>query len=214
MISQPPGFGYVGSLAFTKTCPRRRGGHVCCAGRENREGKEGQCQEQKGEERGVDRQQEGYDPSQLHYYLFENNFQQVSGAQFTHQNKKRTEADVFQRLGHNNSGKFAVRSNGRSGFGEAALSCMGSIIFYKSLPPLWALLFSCSLWDISKDFPGGSVVKNFNTGDAVSVLGSERSPGVGNDNPLQYSCLGNCIDRGTWPAAVHGVAKSWTRLCD
>ena len=38
MISQPPGFGYVGSLAFTKTCPRRRGGHVCCAGRENREG--------------------------------------------------------------------------------------------------------------------------------------------------------------------------------
>ena len=84
----------------------------------------------------MNRQQEGYDPSQLYYYLFENNFQRVFGAQFTHQNKKRTEADVFQRLGHNNSGKFTVLSNGRSGFGEAALSCMGSIIFYKPLPTL------------------------------------------------------------------------------
>ena len=34
----------------------------------------------------------------------------------------------------------------------------------------------------------------------------------GNGNPLQYSWLGNSIDRGAWPATVHGVAKSWTRL--
>jgi len=39
-----------------------------------------------------------------------------------------------------------------------------------------------------------------------------RSPGEGNDNPLQYSCLENPMDRGAWWATVHGVAKSWTRL--
>ena len=38
--------------------------------------------------------------------------------------------------------------------------------------------------------------------------------GAGNGNPLQYSCLENSMDRGTWWATVHGVAKSWTRLSD
>ena len=58
-------------------------------------------------------------------------------------------------------------------------------------------------------FLGGSVVKNLpaNAGDIGSVPGSERSPGGGNGNPLQYSYLGNPMDRGTWWAAVHGVAK-------
>ena len=42
--------------------------------------------------------------------------------------------------------------------------------------------------------------------------GLGRSPGEGNGNPLQYSCLGNLVDRGTWPAMVYGVAKSQTRL--
>ena len=46
-----------------------------------------------------------------------------------------------------------------------------------------------------------------NSGDSSSVLGSERSPGAGNSNPLQYSCLGNPGDRGTWQATVHGVAR-------
>ena len=46
--------------------------------------------------------------------------------------------------------------------------------------------------------------------DAVSIYGVGRSPGVGNGNPLQYSCLGNPVDRGAWQAAVHGVAKSQT----
>ena len=41
-----------------------------------------------------------------------------------------------------------------------------------------------------------------------SVPGSERSPGVGNGNPLQYSCLENSIDRGTWQATDHGDAES------
>ena len=56
-------------------------------------------------------------------------------------------------------------------------------------------------------FPGGSVVKNLlaNAGGAGSTPGSERSPGEGNGNPLQYYCLGNPIDRGAWQAIVHGL---------
>ena len=48
--------------------------------------------------------------------------------------------------------------------------------------------------------------------DAVLIPGSERSPGEGNGNPLQYSCLENPMDRGAWQATVHRVAKSWTQL--
>ena len=48
--------------------------------------------------------------------------------------------------------------------------------------------------------------------DAGLIPGSVRSPGVGNGNPLQYSCLENPMDRGVWQAAVHGVTKSWTWL--
>ena len=61
----------------------------------------------------------------------------------------------------------------------------------------------------SVGFPGGSVVKNppVNAGDVRSTPGSGRSPGDGNGNPLQYSCLGNPIDRGAWQVTVHGVAK-------
>ena len=62
-------------------------------------------------------------------------------------------------------------------------------------------------------FPGGSVVKNLpaNAGvarDLSSIPGSGRSPGGGNDNPLQYSCLENPMERGAWQATVHGVTKS------
>ena len=41
-----------------------------------------------------------------------------------------------------------------------------------------------------------------------------KIPGEGNGNPLQYSCLGNPMDRGVWWATVHGVSKSWTQLSD
>ena len=51
-----------------------------------------------------------------------------------------------------------------------------------------------------------------NAGDLGSILGSGRSPGEGNSNPLQYSCLENPMDRGAWWAAVPGVTKSRTRL--
>ena len=49
-------------------------------------------------------------------------------------------------------------------------------------------------------------------GDASSIPGSGRSPGIGDDNPLQYSCLENPMDRGTWRVTVHGVTKSQTSL--
>ena len=63
-------------------------------------------------------------------------------------------------------------------------------------------------------FPGGSDGKASacNVGDLGSVPGSGRSPGEGNGNPLQYSCLENPMDREAWRASVHGVAKSRTRL--
>ena len=53
------------------------------------------------------------------------------------------------------------------------------------------------------------MVKNLpaNAGDIGLIPVSGRSPGEGNDNPLQYSCLGNPMDRGAWRAMVHGVAK-------
>ena len=50
-----------------------------------------------------------------------------------------------------------------------------------------------------------------NAGDVGSVPGLGRSPGEGNGNPLQYTCLENPMDRGVWWATVHGVAKSWTQ---
>ena len=60
--------------------------------------------------------------------------------------------------------------------------------------------------------PGDSVVKNppanaGDTGDSGSIPGLGRSPGEGNGNPPQCSCLGNPVDRGAWQAIVHGVAK-------
>ena len=66
-------------------------------------------------------------------------------------------------------------------------------------------------------FPGGVVVKNSpdkagDTGDLGSTPGSGKSPGGGRGNPLQYSCLGNPLNRGTWWTTVHGVSKNWTLL--
>ena len=61
------------------------------------------------------------------------------------------------------------------------------------------LLFSC------KDPPA-------NAGDVGLIPGSGRSLGGGPGSPLQYSYLGNLMDRGAWSATVHGTAKSWTQL--
>ena len=70
-----------------------------------------------------------------------------------------------------------------------------------------------------RGFPGGPVVKTLlvNTGDARdwgSIPGLGRSPGVGNSNPLKYSCLGNLMDRGNCWATVHRLTKNQTWLSD
>ena len=66
-------------------------------------------------------------------------------------------------------------------------------------------------------FSGGSVVKNLpvnvrDIGGMGSIPGWGRSPGEGNGYLLQYSCLENSMDKGTWQALVHGVTKSRTQL--
>ena len=78
-------------------------------------------------------------------------------------------------------------------------------------------LSSLSLY--TRRFTGGSVLKNLpanaaDTGDAGSIPGLGRTPGLGNGNPLQYSSLDNPLDRGAWWAIVQGVAKSQTQLSD
>ena len=67
---------------------------------------------------------------------------------------------------------------------------------------------------ISWSFSSGSVVKNppADAGDVGSIPGSRRSLGEGSGNPLQYSSLGNPMDRGAWQVTVHEVAKSRTGL--
>ena len=75
------------------------------------------------------------------------------------------------------------------------------------------LLFFSPLKKIAVSFPGSSVVKNLHasaeaTGYTDLIPGSGRSPGGGNGNPFQCSCLENPMDRGAWRATVHGVTKS------
>ena len=75
-----------------------------------------------------------------------------------------------------------------------------------------------SRWDIfGRVFPGGSAAKNLpgnagDTRDVGSIPGSGRSPGEGNDNPLQYFSLENPMDRRAWQATVREEVKSQTRL--
>ena len=65
-----------------------------------------------------------------------------------------------------------------------------------------------------RDFPGGSDGKTsaYSVGEPGSSPGSGRSPGEGNGNPFQYSCLENPMDGGAWQTIVHGVPKNWTQL--
>ena len=80
---------------------------------------------------------------------------------------------------------------------------------------LSSVVFSVKYYDLV-GFPGSSEVKASvsNVGDPGLIPGSGRSPGEGNGNPLQYSCLENSMVRGAWWATVHGVTKGWTRLND
>ena len=67
----------------------------------------------------------------------------------------------------------------------------------------------CSDFGAQPWLPGGSDGRESacNVRDLDSIPGSGRSPGEGNSNPLQYSCLENPIDRGAWQATVHGVSR-------
>ena len=89
--------------------------------------------------------------------------------------------------------------------GECTGTCDYKVSFLLLLMDCWSL--------------GGSVVKNppanaEDTGDVGSIPGSGRSPGGGNGNPFQYSCLENPMDRGDWQGIVHGVTKSRIGLSD
>ena len=70
----------------------------------------------------------------------------------------------------------------------------------------------CALLVLNWGFPGGSDDEESacNAGDLGLIPESGSSPGEGNDNPLQCSCLENSMDRGAWQATVHGVTKSQT----
>ena len=76
----------------------------------------------------------------------------------------------------------------------------------------WLLCpFACPPQPV-KGFPGDSVVKkpSASVGDTGSIPGAGRSPGEVNGNPLQYSCLGNAVNRGAWWVTVHRVTKCGT----
>ena len=77
------------------------------------------------------------------------------------------------------------------------------------------LKFNNILFGIQKNFkiPGDSE-SAYNAGDPGLIPGSGRSPGEGNGNPFQYSCLENSRERGAWGAIVHRVAKSQIQLSD
>ena len=78
---------------------------------------------------------------------------------------------------------------------------------------VWDLVLTIFRWAfVHRSFPGGSEVKASacNAGELGSFPGSGRSPGEGNGNSLQYSCLENPMDRGAWWATVHGIAESDT----
>ena len=78
--------------------------------------------------------------------------------------------------------------------------------------------FTClkAISTITSGFPGSSDLKEsaYNARGPGSIPGLGKSPGVGNGNPLQYSCLENSMDRGAWQAIVHGVTESLTWLGD
>ena len=102
--------------------------------------------------------------------------------------------------------KGSLHSKGISWYSSSLCQALAKTLQTNHL--IWFLLYHCQV---------ALVVKNplANAGDIRdldAIPGSGKSPGEGYGNPLQYSCLGNPMDRGAWRAAVHGVMKSGTRL--
>ena len=81
----------------------------------------------------------------------------------------------------------------------------------KNLLAVWETWVRSLGWEdpLEKGFPHSlvSIESACNAGDLGSIPGLGRSPGEGNGNPVQYSCLENPMDRGAWQATVHGVAR-------
>ena len=75
---------------------------------------------------------------------------------------------------------------------------------------------TCSRWKMHKyefeDYRPSLLAQTIKSLPAMQETWSGRSPGEGNGYPLQYSYLENSMDRGTWRATVHRIAKSWTQL--
>ena len=100
---------------------------------------------------------------------------------------------------------------------HSLLTCVGLAKIIASIHGVaqsWTLLKRLSSSKTVPGFPDASVGKNppAEAGDVGLIPGSGRFPGEGNGNPLQYSCLGNHMDRGAWQA--HGVPESPTQLSD
>ena len=91
------------------------------------------------------------------------------------------------------------------------ISYQGAYIKEKLYKRVFESIFSTCVKS-QEGFPGALDSKEsaYNAGDPGSIPESGRCPGEGNGNPLQYSCLENPMDRGTWQATVHGTEKSWT----
>ena len=88
------------------------------------------------------------------------------------------------------------------------LSFILFIVFPKVFNTMWCGFYTMICFHCGSDGKASAC----NVGDPGSIPGSGRSPGEGNGNPLQYSCLENSMDRGAWWPTVHGVTKSQTRL--
>ena len=97
---------------------------------------------------------------------------------------------------------------------QTCVACIGSTELTTGLPEKSCSFFFKHVHVLMRAFPAAQVVKNLpdNAGDAGSIPGSRRSPGGGNDNALQYSCLENPVERRACWATVCRVARSQTRL--
>ena len=93
------------------------------------------------------------------------------------------------------------------------------ILYHLIKLPVFIYVCVCVCVCVYTGFPSGSVMKNppanaRDTRNAGLIPGWWRSPGERNGNPLQYSCLGNPMDRGAWQVIVHRVTKNWIWLHD
>ena len=80
--------------------------------------------------------------------------------------------------------------------------------------PMWkqAAIYQNLLYEVGMSLVAQLNNPPANAGNIGSIPGSGKTPGEGNGNTLQYSCLRNPMDRGAWRATAHGVTKNWTQL--